>query len=129
MNSTHEILYQEGEIRIELTTDQAAGLVVKFSGVIDHLNPGEFLDPLLLQIHEAAPRQQAPLVAADLSGLSFLNSSGIKSFVKWIMTQLKLEAAQRYRIEFHYSPAVTWQQSTLKALVVLSRNTITLQEV
>ena len=129
MNSTHAILFQEGDTRIELTTDQAEGFVVKFSGVIDHVNPGEFLDPLLLQIHEAAIGQQVAQVSADFSELSFLNSSGIKSFVKWIMNQLQLDAAQRYRIQFLYSPAVTWQQSSLKALVVLSRGTISLNPI
>lgn len=129
MNSTHEILFQEGDTLIELTTDQAEGLVIKFSGVIDHVHPGEFLDPVLTKLHEAAVGQQVPLVSADVSALSFLNSSGIKSFVKWIMSQLQLDEAQRYRIRFLYAPAVTWQQSSLKALVVLSRGTIELSAV
>lgn len=129
MNSVNEVLYHEGETHVTLTSDAANGLIVKFTGTIEHPNPGEFLDPLLIQVHEAAMGQKVALVSADFSELDFLNSSGIKSFVKWIMNHLQQDAAERYQLRFVYSPAITWQQSTLKALTVLSRGAITLSAV
>jgi hypothetical protein len=129
MNSVNEVLFSDGETQVTLTSDAANGLVVKFTGTIEHPNPGEFLEPLLLQVHEAAVGQKVAQVSADFSELDFLNSSGIKSFVKWIMNHLQQPVAERYQLRFVYSPAITWQQGTLKALTVLSRGAITMSAV
>jgi hypothetical protein len=112
------------ELAIELCEASHNGLVLRFRGTIEQANPGEFLDPLLDQIHQEALRRGRTLVTADFTQLGFLNSSGIKSLIKWVMKQMYLGEDTRYGIKFLYSSRITWQVTSLKAITNLSRGTV-----
>ncbi|HEY9721204.1 MAG TPA: hypothetical protein V6D47_04275 [Oscillatoriaceae cyanobacterium] len=111
--------------KVEITVDEREGaMVIRFSGNIDDADPGKFLDPALEDIHRQVLANKLNEVDADFVALSFLNSSGIKSLIKWIMRQTELPEDQKYRIRFLYSSRVTWQQTSLKALTYLAPKTV-----
>ncbi|MDB5099472.1 MAG: hypothetical protein JWM80_3893 [Cyanobacteria bacterium RYN_339] len=99
-------------------------MTIKFKGKIDDADPGVFMDPTLEEIHQQIVANSLKEVNADFTDLSFLNSSGIKSLIKWIMRQTELGDDQKYKINFLYSSRVTWQQTSLKALTYLAPKTV-----
>lgn len=117
------------ELSIELTETPERGLLLRFRGTIEQANPGEFLDPLLDKIHQAALDRKDTLVTADFTEFGFLNSSGIKSLIKWVMKQMYLSDESRYGIKFLYSSKVTWQATSLNAISNLSRGTVVAEPV
>ena len=111
--------------RVEISVDESATpLTIRLVGKIDDADPGVFMDPTLESIHARIVVLGLTEVNADFSGLSFLNSSGIKSLIKWVMRQTELAEHQKYRINFLYSSRVTWQQTSLKALTYLAPKTV-----
>lgn len=111
--------------KVQISVDEReGGMVIKFKGNIDDANPGAFLDPALEDIHQQVLAHKLGEVDADFTELAFLNSSGIKSLIKWIMRQTELPASQKYAIRFLYSSRITWQQTSLKALTYLAPKTV-----
>jgi hypothetical protein len=111
--------------KVQITVDEREGAtVIRFAGNIDDANPGAFLDPTLEEIHQQVLAHRLKEVDADFTELSFLNSSGIKSLIKWIMRQTELPDDQKYKIRFVYSSRITWQQTSLKALTYLAPKTV-----
>jgi hypothetical protein len=104
--------------------DGEALMTIKFKGKIDDADPGVFMDPTLEEIHQQIVANGLKEVNADFTDLGFLNSSGIKSLIKWIMRQTELADEQKYKINFLYSSRVTWQQTSLKALTYLAPKTV-----
>lgn len=109
---------------IQVLNEDDGGVLLKFVGTIDHLNPSEFLDPLFEKVHSQVLEKRVPKVEADFTELNFLNSSGIKSLLKWIMRQLDLGEDKRYPIKIVYSRKITWQQTSLKAITHLSKGAV-----
>ena len=70
--------------------DGEAVMTIRFKGKIDDADPGIFMDPALEEIHQQIVANGLREVSADFTELSFLNSSGIKSLIKWIMRQTEL---------------------------------------
>lgn len=111
--------------KVQISVDERdGGMIIKFKGHIDDANPGAFLDPALEDIHQQVLAHKLGEVDADFTDLAFLNSSGIKSLIKWIMRQTELPEAQKYKIKFLYSSRITWQQTSLKALTYLAPKTV-----
>lgn len=121
-----KLVFENGQTSIEIDVSPAPGPQLKMRGVIDQPNPGEFLDPLLSKLHEQALERRVPQVSADVSELMFLNSSGIKSLVKWILENQRSQP-NAYRIRFLYAPSVTWQKTSLSALAMLSKELVAIE--
>jgi hypothetical protein len=119
------LLYQGNGTTIETLEGKSGGVVVKFSGTIDHANPGEFLDPILDMLHSQILEKKLLKVDADFTSLTFLNSSGIKSLIKWIMKQVELPKDRRYPINLVYSNKITWQRTSLRAIMYLAKDIVT----
>jgi hypothetical protein len=124
MNSFATLGFKNDKVQI-VADEGGETLVIRFSGRIDDADPGAFMDPTLEGIHVQIVASGLREVAADFTELSFLNSSGIKSLIKWIMRQTELDEEQKYKIKFLYSGRVTWQQTSLKALTYLAPKTVT----
>lgn len=75
--------------------DGEALMTIKFKGKIDDADPGVFMDPTLEEIHQQIVANGLKEVNADFTDLGFLNSSGIKSLIKWIMRQTELADEQK----------------------------------
>ncbi|MEB3197737.1 MAG: hypothetical protein VKP62_11090 [Candidatus Sericytochromatia bacterium] len=123
MNAFANLGYRSDKVQITVESPEDNPLV-RFSGRIDDADPGAFMDPALEGIHLQLVALGVREVSADFTELSFLNSSGIKSLIKWIMRQTELDEEQKYRIKFVYSSRVTWQQTSLKALTYLAPKTV-----
>ena len=112
---------ENGKVTITVEDGAQGEIVLKLAGSIDHPAPGSFLDPYFVSLHGAALEGNVRAVHVDFTQLSFLNSSGIKALIKWVMTCASLEASSRYAIKLLYSSKVTWQQTSLRAITVLTK--------
>ena len=94
---------------------------VKLSGTITQKDPSSDLAGFFKALHTAAIADKLSEVRADVSGLTFVNSSAIRLFVDWA-TWVKNERSQRYTLRFITSRNVTWQKTSFTALVAAIRS-------
>jgi len=104
----------------EKATDIANGIKVTFTGDIDVQNPEPIFVPFFEQIHNKVIQNSVKYVELDFSKLTFLNSSGIKTLIKWITKVTPLPADQKYRFKIVANSEITWQETSLKMLAMLA---------
>jgi hypothetical protein len=85
------------------------------------------LDNFLRDLHAEARRCQATEVTVDVRQLEFMNSSCLKSFVRWICAVQEQVDPGKYRIVFLSSPSVGWQRRSLNALASLANEIVSIQ--
>ncbi len=85
-------------------------------GEIDQLSPRDFMAGFLEIVHNMVLGEGLPEVKVDVTQLGFLNSSGIKEFLSWILRRNRIPPEKKYRINFLFDPAVAWQPITLPRL-------------
>ena len=108
-------------------TDIPTGIKVAFSGDIDVQNPEPILVPFFDQIHSKIVANGIKYVELDFTRLTFLNSSGIKTLIKWITKVTPLPADQKYRFKIIAKSEITWQETSLKMLSMLAPGLIEIQ--
>jgi len=118
MNKLNIDPVRQDKIKMELL-DNAEGLKVTFVGDIDMEDPSIVLDPFFEKIHQGMVSKKIPFIVADFTGLTFLNSSGIKAVAKWIMKLAMLPPDQKYQIRIAHNKAITWQVTSLPTLTFL----------
>ncbi|HTH14074.1 MAG TPA: hypothetical protein VMB23_06740 [Spirochaetia bacterium] len=118
MNKLNIDPVRQDKIKMELL-DNAEGLKVTFVGDIDMEDPSIVLDPFFEKIHQGMVAKKIPFIVADFTGLTFLNSSGIKAVAKWIMKLAMLPPDQKYQIRIAHNKAITWQVTSLPTLTFL----------
>ncbi len=101
---------------------------VKLSGTITQKDPSNDLAGFFKALHTAALADKLPEVRADVSGLTFVNSSAIRLFVDWA-TWVKNERGQRYTLRFVTSRNVTWQKTSFMALMSLAKEVLAIEHV
>lgn len=106
-------------------TAEPGGMTVRLVGTAD-LNVRAQLDRFLSAVHEEAQRARSEEVTVDLRALEFMNSSCLKSFVRWI-SAVQERAAHAYRITFLSSPTMYWQRRSLHALACLAPDLVSVQ--
>jgi hypothetical protein len=99
---------------------KAEGTHVKFSGFINHPRPGEYLAPFIDAVHNAIIEEKIKEVVVDLTDLRFLNSSGIREFVDWILRLNNLEDEEKYTIKFLCSNEHKWQDLSMTTITFLN---------
>jgi hypothetical protein len=92
------------------------GDTVFIVGEIDQLSPRDFMAGFLEIVHNMALGENLTEVRVDVTQLEFLNSSGIKEFLSWILRRNRIPVEKKYRINFLFDPAVAWQPVTLPRL-------------
>ena len=102
--------------------------VVKLSGTITQKDPSNELAGFFKALHTAALADKLAEVRADVSGLTFVNSSAIRLFVDWA-TWVKNERGQRYTLRFVTSRNVTWQKTSFTALLSLMKEVLAIEQV
>ena len=110
-------------------TFRADGDLVTIVGEIDQMSPRDFLAAFFELVHNMAMSEALAEVRVDLTGLRFLNSSGIKEFLSWILRRNRIPPEKKYRIHFLSDPSVTWQPVTLPRLRDLDADAISLTHV
>lgn len=101
-------------------TLEAQGDTVVFSGELDSPNPGQFLTPFLSQVAD----QMGDKVRLDFSKLDFLNSSGIKCLVSFV-----LEKPPEAKVIFITDSAKTWQKTSFEVIQSLDEDSVLIEEV
>ncbi|HOS41061.1 MAG TPA: hypothetical protein PLG31_15120 [Spirochaetota bacterium] len=101
---------------------------VVFSGMMDVRDPSQEVLPYLLSIHQRIISGGFKRIRVDFSDLSFMNSSGIRSVISWVVKLNDLPAESRYRITIVHNPEITWQQSSLKVMQQLLPDHIELEK-
>jgi len=110
---------------MQISTVQAAGgkVVLRVdgdtvfvAGEIDQQSPRDFMAGFLEIIHNMALGEGLAEVKVDVTALAFLNSSGIKEFLSWILRRNRIPPERKYRINFLFDPSVSWQPVTLPRL-------------
>lgn len=108
--------------------DVANGIGLQFGGEIDLKDPTVLLDPFFTAIHSFIVAKKIKCVEADFRKLTFLNSSGIKSIIKWVMNIGKLTEESQYSLKIIYSRHVTWQGVSLITISCLLPSLVTVEK-
>ena len=107
-------------------TCHADGDRVVICGEIDQMSPRDFLAAFFEMIHNMALSEALLEIHIDLTKLLFLNSSGIKEFLSWILRRNRIAPEHKYRIHIISDPSIAWQPVTLSRLRDLDPEDITL---
>lgn len=75
------------------------------------------------RIHDAAVGGAELLV--DVTGLAFVNSSGLRLFLDWVAWIAAEPAARRYPLRFRTRKGATWQNAAFPAIVMLGGGNVT----
>jgi hypothetical protein len=112
-------------------TPQASGdvLRVKMIGAVEMRDPGELLNPYWTGLDDAARARKLKRVKVDLRDVSFMNSSGILTLVRWITKAKTHDAADAYTLVLQYDRNVTWQRTSIPTLAKLAPKTVVPLEV
>lgn len=104
-------------------------LRVKMTGAVEMRDPGELLNPYWTGLDTAAREKQVKRVEVDLRDVSFMNSSGILTLVRWI-TKAKTHAPDKaYTLVLQYDRNVTWQRTSIPTLAKLAPQIVVPSEV
>jgi hypothetical protein len=96
------------------------GVSVSFIGDIDVQNPEPIFLPFFDKIHTKVIEAGVKFIELDFTRLTFLNSSGIKTLIKWITKVTPLPNDQKYRFLILANSEITWQETSLKMLSMLA---------
>ena len=125
MNQFSSVQVPKAEtVAIQLTAPNQ----VKLSGTITQKDPANDLAGFFKALHTAALADKLAEVRADVSGLTFVNSSAIRLFVDWA-TWVKNERGSRYTLRFITSRNVTWQKTAFLALMSLTKEVLAIEHV
>lgn len=103
-------------------------LNVKVVGAVEMRDPGDLLNPFWINIDEQAIARGVKRVAVDFRDLSFMNSSGILTLVRWI-TRAKAHESAPYAIALQYDGSATWQRTSIPTLAKLAPSVVTAVEI
>jgi len=106
---------------------QAGTIVVRLLGSADFAMSAE-LDEFLAHVHLESMRLGITLVALDIRGLHFMNSSCIRSVTSWICGVAALPEEDQYRIRLESNPTFHWQSKSIHALRNLAPHLIDVEE-
>jgi hypothetical protein len=88
---------------------------VTLKGEINQENPEHFLTPFFTKVIEEMDGD----IILDLRELEFLNSSGIKPLLEFLMKRNK-----QWRVNIKSDPNSTWQRTSLKVLTGIDDNVV-----
>lgn len=100
--------------------DTQDGIKVLFTGEIDVQNPEPIFLPFFTEVHDKMMENQTPIVELDFINLSFMNSGGIKTLIKWVTKMLNLPDDQKYKFKIIANSTIAWQEASLQMLSRLS---------
>lgn len=93
--------------------------IIYMSGNIDCQKPRYFMEPFFSKAHKYFIDNGIKKVTVDITDLKFLNSSGIRELVDWVMKLSELPEKQKYLITFLCNPDYLWQESSITTIAFL----------
>ena len=102
---------------------------IYISGNIDCQNPRYFMEPFFTDIHNFLIENSIKKVITDITQLKFLNSSGIRELVDWVMKLESLSEREKYSITFLCNPDYLWQESSIATIVFLNNELVNKEDV
>jgi len=106
------------EINITIS-DDGSDVVLKFFGRIDLQNPHILLTPFFNSVHDKLIDNNIKNIKCDIRELHFINSSGIKCLILWILKIPALSVKNQYNITFIIDNNITWQKNSISFLTAL----------
>ena len=100
---------------------------VTISGSIDCKTPGVFMAPFLEEVHKYILKHEMQSVNVDIFKLNFLNSSGIKEFVNWIMRLELIPNGEKYHLKFICNHEFLWQEPSIRILTFLNSESVKME--
>lgn len=100
----------------------ASGSVILLTGDIDQSDPSEFMEPFFKEVLKQASEAKMPDVTVDIRKLGFVNSSGVKTFVVFMVGLMALPADRRFLVNFQINKEISWQNAVLAPLKVMAPN-------
>lgn len=104
-------------------------LYISVLGVVEMREPGDVLNPYWNRIDEEVRKRSLRRVELDLRDLSFMNSSGILTLVRWITRVKSHSGNDSYQLVLRYDRNVTWQRSSVPTLAKLAPNVVQTAEI
>lgn len=92
---------------------------VYFNGDIDLLNPEEMLEPYFMKLHNLALKMKCKKISLDFKELFFMNSSGIKSLIKWLSKNSEMPRDKQYKFTLLENREIAWQEASFKLMSLL----------
>ena len=121
-DATVPSLEAEGLSVFPKVTDRVMSVLV--AGAVEMRDPGDLLNPYWTQLDDDARRLGVSRVELDLRDLTFMNSSGLLTLVRWI-TKVKTHANDSYQMILCYDRNVTWQRASIPTLAKLAPDLVT----
>jgi len=103
---------------------KAEGETVTISGNIEIQEPGRIMSPFFKAVHEGILSNNIKAVRVDITKLDYLNSSGIKEIVDWVMKLDELPENKKYQIKFICNPNALWQETSISTIEFLNTDFI-----
>ena len=112
-------------------TPQASGdvLRIKMTGAVEMRDPGELLNPYWTGLDDATRAKNVKRVEVDLRDVTFMNSSGLLTLVRWITRAKSHAPDQAYKLVLQYDRNVTWQRTSIPTLAKLAPQIVVPAEV
>ena len=102
---------------------------VRMSGAVEMRDPGELLTPYWNKLDEITRERALRRVEVDMRDLSFMNSSGILTLVRWITKAKGHPKENAYRLVLQYDRNVTWQRTSIPTLAKLAPDIVVPAEI
>jgi len=97
---------------------------VRLAGTLTLADEIGALSDFLGAVHTAAIEDKLSYVSVDVAGLTFVNSLAVRLFVDWAMWIIHEPSERRYALRFIISPDVTWQKTSVMALMELAQGVV-----
>lgn len=104
---------------------EESSVLISISGEIDMRDPAKSILPYLIRIHEAAITRDIKIIDIDVRELSYVNSSGIKTIISWLMLSKNIADNKRYHVRIIQNSDIPWQESTFPVIQKLFPELIT----
>lgn len=104
-------------------------LRITMSGSVEMRDPGAALNPFWEDVDARAFRMGIERIEVDMSGVSFMNSSGLLTLVRWITRVRDRVGGAGYRMTFHFDENVTWQRTNVPILARLAPDSVSLERI
>lgn len=121
-NNVYKFFNNKLQIKID-------GSSITMTGEINEKEPGKDLKDFFEELNLYFVDKKINEVSIDVRSLFFLNSSGIKEIIKWIMNLNEIYRKSRGKIKFYCSKDITWQKPSFVPISNISPGIIYVDEV